>query len=142
VVTVPVPPKAPSKRRRRNVPASYGAATPVKAGPAARQPDDLGFTAHPLIQSLWDALADSCESRFFSACDWQRARMELWFGNTLMRGKPTAAAWTVFQHGLSELLVSPSQKRRLGIELAPPDPAEDAVVLTLLDRYQESLKPE
>jgi hypothetical protein len=137
---VPVPPKPASKRRRRNKPASYGLAEPTTA-PAARQPDALGFDAGPLVQSLWDALADSCEARFYSAVDWERVRLELWYADAVMK-RPTAASWSAVQSGLNALMISPIEKRKLGVELTPPDPAEDAAVLSLLGKYQEQLKPE
>jgi hypothetical protein len=65
-------PKAPSKRRRRNVPKCYGAAEPAAAPAAPVQDRVLGFDAHPLILSLWTAVQESCEARFYSAADWQR----------------------------------------------------------------------
>ena len=48
-----VPPKPASKRRRRNVPASYGAAEPVTAPAASPGPRTLGIAdAHPLIVDM------------------------------------------------------------------------------------------
>jgi len=125
---MPVPPKPASRRRRRNVPVSYGAATPVTAGVAAAQPE-LGIDdPHPLVESMWAALAESVEARFFSAADWQRVRWELYFANTMMAsGRPNAATWEAVQHGLGALLISPADKRRAAIELKPPGPDSDAV---------------
>ena len=57
-------PKPSNKRRRANKPASYGLAEPIQAGEAAQQPEELGFVAHELIQSLWQALGHSVEGRF------------------------------------------------------------------------------
>jgi len=141
---MPVPPKPASKRRNRGTPKSWGAATPVKAGRAARQPDDLGFTAHPLIQSLWEALADSVEARFYSAADWERVRIELFYGNRLTRARsrPPAASWAAFHAGLTALLVSPAEKRRVGVELKPSDPDTDEIAaVSMMSKYQRSLKP-
>jgi hypothetical protein len=133
-------PKAPSKRRRVNTPASYGLAEPTVAGAAAPQPE-LGFAAHELIISMWAALAESVESRFYSHADWQRFRLELWYANKLVRGRgrPSAPAWTAVQNGLSEMLVSPADKRRAGIELkAAADPDAEAAVLQIA-KYQDQL---
>jgi len=88
---MPVPPKPASKRRRRNVPISYGAATPVTAPAASCQDRDLGIDdPHPLIVSMWEALQTSCEARFYSEADWQRVRWELWNANQVL-AKPTAS---------------------------------------------------
>ena len=101
------------------------------AGAAAEQPR-LGFTAHKLVRDMWNALGRSVESQFFSSADWQRARLELWYANGLLNGERplTAPAWSVVQAGLSELLVSPADKRRAGIALkkAARDVDEDAAV--------------
>ena len=134
-------PKPPSKRRRVQIPASYGLAEPIKAGNAGQQPE-LGFEAHPMVARMWVSLADSVESRFFSAADWDRAAWELFNANQLFTGAKswTPAAWSQVQRGLSELLVSPADKRRAGIELkaAASDPDEDAAVSMMAD-YQEKL---
>ena len=94
-------PKPASQRRRRNKPASYGAAEPVLAGQAEEQPP-LGFEAHELVVDLWSALAGSVEGKVFSAADSQRARLEMWFADQVMRsgqpsgisGRWSSAVWT------------------------------------------------
>lgn len=136
-------PKPESQRRRRNKPESQGEADVVPGVAAAGRPDELGFEAHPMVEALWDALGDSVEGKFYSAADWQRVRMELWFGQQLLSsGKtPGAQAWSVFQAGLAELLVSPADKRRAGIEMKPPvvDPDAEAAVAQL-DEYRSRLQ--
>lgn len=130
------PPKRDSQRRRRNKPASYGAAEtetvesssdPVEAAtlPTERK---LGFAAHKLIEDLWAAVQTSAEARFYSEADWHRVRIELWYGNQLLDGNrtPGAQAWAAFQAGLNILLVSPADKRRAGIEIKPPQADADA----------------
>ena len=48
-----VPPKPASKRRRRNVPRTYGAAEPITA-PAGVQDRELGIdTPHQLVADMW-----------------------------------------------------------------------------------------
>ena len=147
-MTVPKPkgpePNRANKRRRANKPVSYGLATPVKAGQAAPQPPDLGIARpHPMIAALWQRLGESVEARFYSAADWERVRLELAYGNRLMlaRNRPPASSWNAFQKGLSELLISPADKRRVGIELelAAEDPAETAAVIQIA-AYQDALK--
>jgi hypothetical protein len=135
-------PKPASKRRRANKPTSYGLATPTTAPAAPDVVRTLGIdNPHPLIASMWEALQTSCESRFYSAADWERARWELWYADQTMR-KPTGSAWQQVQHGLTELLVSPAAKRRAAIELkaAGPDADENAAV-AMIGRYRQQLKP-
>ena len=136
-------PKPESQRRRRNKPTSHGLAEPVVAGAAAAAPE-LGFKAHELVASMWAALSESVESQFFSDADWQRERWELWHANQLLTGhwQMTSAAWNAVQRGLSDLLVSPADKRRAGIEMQPPGADTDEVAaVSMLSRYRRRLKP-
>ena len=136
-----VPPKPPSQRRRRNKPASYGAAEPVLITGQAQEQPPLDFDAHPLVVDLWSALARSVESGFYSAVDWQRARMEMFYANELIRsGTPTANQWTALQHGLNELLISPAVKRRAGIELKRAVDADADAAVSMTAKYQQKLK--
>jgi hypothetical protein len=135
-------PKPDSQRRRAQTPASYGLAEAVVAGTAAEQPK-LGYKAHKMITDMWKALAISVESQFFSAADWERARMEMWFANGLLTGERplTAPAWSTVQKGLSELLVSPADKRRAGIALQKSGVDDDEVAAAeQLARYKTVLK--
>ena len=137
-------PKPPSKRRRVEQPKSYGGAAPVVVPAAGVHDRELGFDGpvHKLIESMWEALAESCEARFYSAADWERARLELWHANTLLVSEQPirANSWSAVQNGLSALLISPAEKRRCGIELTPTsgDKDEDAAVLQMV-KYQAKL---
>lgn len=139
-----VPPKPASKRRRRNVPASYGAAEPTTAPAAGPDPDrELGFDgAHPLKAGMWATVQSSCEAAFYSESDWQRLRLELWHANREMAsGRPSANAWMAVQHGLNEMMISPAMKRRAGIELKPQAVDEDEVAaVSMTGLYREKLK--
>ena len=136
-----VPPKPPSQRRRRNKPASYGAADPVIVGQGDAQPP-LGFDAHALVADMWAALAQSVEGQFFSTADWQRARLEMWHADKLVRsGQPTANQWAAVHRGLDELLISPAVKRRAGIELRKhAADADELEAVSLVGKYQQVLK--
>jgi hypothetical protein len=138
-------PKPPSKRRRANKPASYGAAEPVRVPAADATSRQLGIDdPHPLITDMWDTVQQSCEARFFSAADWQRLRLELLYADRVMRsGRPISGhTWAVVQHGLTELLISPAAKRRAAIELQPPGPDIDEVAaVSMIGKYRQSLKP-
>jgi hypothetical protein len=113
----------------------------VTSAAAGVQPEELGFEAHPIVQALWDVLGTSAEAKFYSDADWQRVRMELLFASrTLCSERIGAQAWTAVQAGLAELLISPADKRRAGIEMKPQvvDPDEEAAVVQLAE-YQASL---
>lgn len=134
-------PARSSQRRRANKPASYGVAQSEMAGRGARQPA-LGFEAHSFVDSLWKSLKDSPESQYYSAADWDRLRMELWSAHKMFSADqlPPASSWKTLQDGLNALLISPAEKRRLGIEMmqAVADPDEDAAVAQL-DDYRAAL---
>jgi hypothetical protein len=136
------PPKPASQRRRKNKPKSYGYANPDTVPAAVKSPVKLGFPAQPLIRALWRSLKTSAEGRYYSAADWERLRLELWFGNELVSSSrtPGAQAWATFQAGLNTLLISPAEKRRLGIDVraVAVDEDEEAAVL-MLNEYQQKL---
>jgi hypothetical protein len=109
--------------------------------PAAAFRPELGIDSPtPQIGDLWNVLQMSAEAKFYSDADWHRARIELAYGDALLRQiaagtKINAQAWTAFQNALTELLVSPAAKRRAGIETQPVvDPqgtAADAKIIEL-----------
>lgn len=136
------PPKADSKRRRRNTPKSYGAAEPTTAPAAATATRALGIDgAHPLITALWATVQESSEASFYSEADWQRLRLELWFADRSMAGgQPSANAWTAIQSGMNEMLLSPAIKRRAGIELKRAVDTDAEAADEQLARYQQRLK--
>lgn len=135
-----VAPKSNSTRRRRNKPKSHGDAEPAEAAAAKKPPRRLGLAnPDPMISDLWDAVQDSAEAKFYSDADWHRVRLELRYGNHVLRelqvgyaagfdkqgevivgNKINSAAWTAFQNALTELLISPASKRRAGIDVKPP----------------------
>jgi hypothetical protein len=130
------------QRRRRNKPQAYGEAEPVVAGSPDEQPA-LGFDAHELVVNLWSALGRSVEGQFYSAADWQRARMEMWFTSYLMTAgvAPTANQWATAQRGMDELLISPALKRRAGIELRRNGVDADVVAADeMVGKYKRTLK--
>ena len=139
-----VAPKPASKRRRRNVPASYGAAEPTTAPAAPSHDRELGIdNPHPLIVDMWDAVQTSAEARFYSEADWVRLRLELSNASRVMQtARVSPTAWQTVQHSLSDMLISPAAKRRAAIELqaAAPDPDENAAV-SMIGTYKSKLKP-
>jgi hypothetical protein len=111
------------------------------AGQGDEQPP-LGFGAHELVVDLWAVLGSSVEGQFYSAGDWQRARLEMWFADRVMRSDqvPSSNQWTAVQRGLDELLVSPAVKRRAGIELRRKGIDADVLAVDeMVDKYKRSL---
>lgn len=136
-------PKPESQRRRRNKPASYGAAEPTTAPAAPQAERVLGIAdPHPLVQDLWDTVQSSCEAAFYSDADWQRLRWELWFANRVMSTgrQPSGHTWSAVQSGMNELLLSPAVKRRAGIEMKPDVDADKAAADEQIVRYKQRLK--
>ena len=139
-------PKPPSQRRRSNVPKSYGLATPTTVPAAPHQDRVLGIDGpvHRLVADMWTTAQTSDEAWFWTEGDWARLRLEMWHANGLLTsGKPISpSSWRQVQHGLSDMLISPAAKRRVGIELKPPvvDADEDAAILQIT-KYQDKLKP-
>ncbi|MFC8531925.1 hypothetical protein [Nocardia sp. NPDC057227] len=135
MIAVPGPvPKPASRRRRRNKPKSQGEAEAELVYGAVDAPE-LGFDAHSLVSDLYETLACSVEGQFYSPADWQRVRLELHYLNGLLTAEkvPGAMAWAQVQAALQALLVSPAEKRRLGIEMRRPvvDADEDAAVVQM-----------
>jgi hypothetical protein len=137
-----VPPKPEAKRRRRNKPASYGAARPTTAPAAEPTTRELGSNgAHPLVQDMWNTVQHSCEAAFYSETDWERLRLELWFANhTMASGRPSGQGWDAVQHGLNEMLLSPAIKRRAGIELKRAVDVDAVAADEQIARYKRVLK--
>lgn len=135
-------PKPASQRRRRNTPASQGDAKDMTVEVMPVEQPELGFPAHVMVSDMWAALSKSVEGQFFSHADWQRARFELFFVNNLLYSERIGAqAWQAVQAGLSALLISPADKRRVGIELKKrtSDPDADAAVIQLA-AYQNAIQ--
>jgi hypothetical protein len=132
------------KRRRRNVPASYGLAQPTSAPAAEVHNRELGIDdPHPLVASMWTTVQLSCEAQFFSEADWARFRLEMWHANTLLTsGKPiSSTSWARVQVGLSDMLVSPMAKRKLAVEMQPAGPDSDEIVaVSMMSTYKAKMK--
>lgn len=126
-------PKPASQRRRRNKPKSYGeadavmvASRPVKKPSLSLPFADPAEKPHKLVSSFWRVLRSSeVDTSFWTAADWQRARVTMWFlDKQLKRPGPTGAqAMDSIMKQFDALLVSPAEKRRLGIEIKAHDDA-------------------
>ena len=67
----------------------------------------------------------------------------MFYANGLLTGERplTAPAWSIVQTGLSELLVSPADKRRAGIALQKAgDDADEVAAVAAVGKYRQQLK--
>lgn len=134
-------PKRSDQRRRRNAPER-----PIEqpTGAASDAPALLLDGVHPLAAALYEALRDSPEAQYYTPAVWQRARIStLVLSNALSAGgKMSAIMYSAIQSDWKDLLISPADQRRLGIEVqradTGPDP-EDERVVSQIDEYRRRL---
>lgn len=101
-----------------------------KVAGAAPAPD-LGFEAHALAVSWFEALKDGPEAKFYTAAMWQRARVVAdMLSRLLLSARPSSQMYAAIQADMKSLLVDAAELRRLGIEVqaAEPVPAGDNVI--------------
>ena len=79
----------------------------------------LGFeNPQPMIQDLYDSLAQSAQARYYEPSDWQYARFTLHFADQLVKsGRPSAQLLTAVNQALTDLLVSEGSRRRVRLEV-------------------------
>jgi hypothetical protein len=130
-------PKRSDQRRRTNKPA-----TPVVKPPgAAAKAPELGLEGiHPLALAVYEALKDSTESRYFTPAVWQRARVNTYVLSKLLESsRMSSQMYAAVQADWKDLLLSPAEQRRLGIEVQAAEvdedeEAADATVTSLVSR--------
>ena len=111
-------------------------AAPAAAVVKAPDPDPLW---HPLARDWFVSLAESGQSRFYEASDWQTARV--WaevLSRQLSADKLSAVMVQAWAGSAGELLTTEGARRRAQLELqrgGQSDEDEDASV-TALDRYR------
>ena len=139
-------PKPPSKRRRRNTPASYGAAEPTTAPAAAAGDRELGIdNPHPLVTSMWDAVQNSCEARFYSEADWVAAADRIVVrepGDAQPAASRPGQTWADGPARAERDADEPGGEASRGDRgaAAGPDTDENAAV-SMIGQYQSKLKP-
>lgn len=111
-------PKRSEERRRRNKPEH-----PVTSAPGAQSvsiPEPCKDW-HPIARQLWDSLAVSGQARFYEPSDWAVAYSlmdDISFYKTSR--KRSGQMLTAIMSGLSTLLLTEGERRRVGIELSRP----------------------
>ena len=81
---------------------------------------DLGLRPHPLVQSLWDSLPESGQTRYWEPSDWQYARVAMYALDELLTKSPkgiSAMKLTAVDGMLKSLLLTEGERRRVKIEV-------------------------
>ena len=122
------PPKRSDQRRRRN-------RKPVQKAPIAATPNQpkLTGTHTAAARRFWVRLGESGQSRFYQPSDWAKAELIVVAIDAFTR-KPTPTMLRAIFEGMTGLLVSEGDRRRLGLELDTSDgvdPEEAAAVVRL-----------
>jgi hypothetical protein len=138
-------PKPASKRRRRNVPKSYGAAHRRPRRPPTFTNARSGSTT----RTHWSR---RCGRPSRNPARPASTAKPIGSGCGSSAGTPTrrcavprpisGRTWAAIQHGLTELLVSPAAKRRVAIEVKAPGPDTDEVrAVAMIGTCKSKLKP-
>lgn len=112
-------PKRSEERHRRNAPEQ-----PITRAAGATEVSipEADPKWHPIATQLWESLKTSGQSRFYEPSDWALAYSLM---EDLSRYKKSAKRsgqmLTAIMSGLSDLLVSEGDRRRVGIELSRPE---------------------
>lgn len=121
---------------------------PVKKGtlfPTHQPEADPEWT--PLAKMIWQSLADSGQSAYYQQSDWAYAYMlceqiteyhiNLETGEVKKRRSPEMLK--AIMNGLSNLLMTEGDRRRVRIELEEPEVEESKATLTIMSQYKENL---
>lgn len=123
-------PKRSEQRRRRNKPDQEA----EQSGSGAPAPELNLDEVHPLAAAIYEALKNSPESTYFTEAVWQRARVSAYvLSKQLYSGRVSSQMYQAIQADWKDMLISPAEQRRLGIEVraAKDDSEESAAVVRL-----------
>ena len=82
---------------------------------------------HPIAQRLWGALKKSGQARFYEPSDWALAYSLMEDLSRYKSGaKRSGQMLAAIMSGLSDLLVTEGDRRRVGIELSRPETEEQS----------------
>jgi hypothetical protein len=132
-------PKRSSERRRRNA-GSKVETVKFDLGPVAMPAADPRW--HSIARDWYESLAKSGQSIFYEPSDWQYARYvaEVMSRNLKQGKKFSAMLFTAVQSGMSDLLTTEADRRRVRLEIERGDPAatQPAGVTAIAD-YRDRL---
>jgi hypothetical protein len=133
-------PKRSSQRRRQNKPES-----PVTAGKGAADvsvPDPEEHW-HPLATAWYESLAESGQAHWYEPSDWATAKYiaEAMSRNLLAGAKFSSVLFASVLSGMSNLLVTEGDRRRVRVELERADggDADDTGDVSELEEYRRRL---
>ncbi|WP_172121380.1 hypothetical protein [Actinomyces faecalis] len=115
-------PKRSDERHRRNQPSQEVVRAP--GAPEVTVPD-ADPEWHPIAQRLWEGLRQSGQARFYEPSDWALAYSLMEDLSRYKSGaKRSGQMLAAIMSGLSDLLVTEGDRRRVGIELSRPEAGE------------------
>lgn len=129
-------PKRDAERVRANKP-DIPTAKGVRGGDGTLRGPDLVGEHSELATRWYESLRRSGQADFYEASDWATAEILVVSIDAYVR-KPTALMLSSIMSGMSNLLVTEGDRRRVRLELEDPDSGEDASV-TALDDYRNAL---
>jgi hypothetical protein len=109
-------PKRSDERIRRNKPEIE--ITKIEAVGEVEQPE-LGIPdPHPIVEDLWNSLAESGQTRYYEPSDWSYMRFILHFCDGLVKSsRPSGQMLATISSAMSDLLVSEGSRRRVRMEI-------------------------
>ena len=122
-------PKRDEERIRRNKPDME--LTTIHAQGPVPQPE-LGFEdPHPVVQDMWNSLAESGQAVFYEPSDWKYARFTLHFADKLLKSaRPSSQMLAAVNSAFTDLLVSEGHRRRVRMEVERNKSKADVVDLS------------
>lgn len=102
---------------------------------------DLGLLdPHPLVVDFYLSLAESAQSRYYEASDWQMARFCFHFCDVLLKsGRPSSQLLAAVNSMLTDLLVTEGARRRVRLEIERASQATGGDVLQVADLFRQRL---
>lgn len=132
----PIPARSEERVRRNTT--EYGEITTIASRGRVPVPQ-LGFEdPHPIVEALYRSLADSAQSDYYQASDWEYARFTLHFADQLLKSsRPSSQMLASVNTMLSSLLVSEGDRRRVRIEVERNQSGSGAEVVDVADLFRQ-----
>lgn len=138
-------PKREDERVRRNTPEVETEKVEI-VGEVIVPPLDMPFEPHPMVQSFYDSLVISGQSKFYEPSDWEYARLVCFIMQTIVTSpRPSSEMFKALQTAMSNLMVTEGDRRRLRLEIVraeKKDKAEDesqALIMEFRKRMTEAV---
>lgn len=135
----PIPKRAEDRHGHR-AKAEQDALTTVTVDGEVVKPDpDPDW--HPLARQLWDSLADSGQARFYEPTDWAVAYSLMDdLSHYKHQGRRSAQMLQTIMSGLSLLLVTEADRRRVSIELDRGAEGVDDDRVAVMDKWRRRMQ--